>query len=694
MQATPRLSADNMHLPNHPIIGRLAIALLAALFGMTSVATADDAEFQRTLSAFAQQHCTDCHGGDEPEGELSLDDETLAVMAASADQLETLIDVIDLGEMPPEDASQPEPEEREQIVETLRKQLRHVVEEAERDGQASQTAIRRMNRFQYNNAVIDLFELKCIVFTLPERVMRDQRGYFDPASGRMPDRIAVGSRPLGKSQMIERRLAGVAAFPQDLRAEHGFDNQADHLSLSPLLLESFLSLSRSIVESPDFNQRNVGIWKAFFMAPGNDTDIDQALTNRLRPFLQRAFRSSIDQQTVDRYAAFAGDRIKQGDDFTEAMKQTASAVIASPRFFYLGGDSAPEQDNAVARSYRIANRLSFFLWASIPDEELLSLAAQGELTDPEMVVKQTDRMMLDKRLKRFCDAFPSQWLQIERIISSIPNRKQFSDFYFSKYRSSMHMMLEPLLVFETVLIEDRSILELIDAPFSYRSRRLDQFYYANTNNLPGNAGSVGSIDFHRVPNEDRRYGGVITNAAVMTMTSSPTRTQPITRGAWLATVIFNNPPEPPPADVPPLDEHPKGDLAELSLRKRLKLHRERASCAGCHEKIDPLGFALENFGPTGKWREQDANANPVDMAGTLFGKHDFKTVVEFKDAILNEKDRYARGFTGHLLAYALARPSDASDTLTIDQIVDESATTDYSIKSLFRGVVTSGPFMQ
>lgn len=694
MLALYRLPAVNMHLSMNPTISRLATALLATLLGVTASATAEDSDIEQTLSAFVQQHCTDCHGGDEPEGELSLDDETLSVMAGSADQLETLIDVIDLGEMPPEDAPQPEADQREQIVEALREQLREVVENSEHDGPASLTAIRRMNRFQYNNAVQDLFDLKCIVFTLPERVMRDQRGYFNPANGRMPDRVAVGSRPLGKSQMIERRLAGVAAFPQDLRAEHGFDNQADHLSLSPLLLESFLRLSRSIIESPDFNQRNVGIWRAFFVEPGSNADLDEVLATRLRPFLQRAFRSTIDQQTVDRYAAFASHRIAQGDDFTEAMKQTASAVIASPRFFYLGADSATEQDNAVFRSYRIANRLSFFLWGSIPDEELLSLAAQGELTDPETVIQQADRMMRDKRLKRFCDAFPSQWLQIERIISSIPNRQQFPDFYFSKYRSSMHMMLEPLLVFETVLIEDRSILELIDAPFSYRSKRLDQLYYANQNNLPGNVGSVTSIDFHRVPNEDRRYGGVITNAAVMTMTSSPTRTQPITRGAWLATVIFNNPPEPPPADVPPLDEHPKGDLATLSLRERLQLHRERASCAGCHEKIDPLGFALENFGPTGKWREQDANANPVDMAGTLFGKHEFATVVEFKDAILTEKDRYARGFTGHLLAYALARPSNASDTLTIDQIVESSESTNYSIKSLLRGVVTSQPFMQ
>ena len=160
-----------------------------------------------------------------------------------------------------------------------------------------------MTRFQYNNAVTDLFQLKCAVFTLPERLMRSYPGSFRPETGKMAAVVRVGNRPLGKSQLIEPRLAGVAAFPQDLRAEHGYDNQADHLSLSPLLMEAFLTLGQSITESPDFGPKNVGIWQSFFAAPQEDDDLDAQLHERLQRFLSKAFRQPIDEPTLNRYVA-------------------------------------------------------------------------------------------------------------------------------------------------------------------------------------------------------------------------------------------------------------------------------------------------------------------------------------------------------------------------------------------------------
>ena len=269
--------------------------------------------------------------------------------------------------------------------------------------------------------------------------------------------------------------------------------------------------------------------------------------------------------------------------FTDSMKSVASAAIASPQFLYLYHRDAGEQD-----LYALASRLSFFLWGSIPDDELLSLAKQGKLRQTDVLAQEVERMLNDKKVKRFCDSFPSQWLQLERIISSQPNREQFPDFYFAKFRYSMHMMLEPLLVFETILVENRSVLELIHSPFSYRSGQLDSLYYEGRGGVKSRGGPT-VIPFQRVAVKNHREGGVITTAAVMTMTSGPERTKPITRGAWLAAVIFNDPPEPPPADAPPLGESPSADERELTLRERLVLHRERASCAGCHEQIDPLG---------------------------------------------------------------------------------------------------------
>ena len=184
----------------------------------------------------------------------------------------------------------------------------------------------------------------------------------------------------------------------------------------------------------------------------------------------------------------------------------------------------------------------------------------------------------------------------------------------------------------------------------------------------------------------------ITNAAVMTMTSGPDETKPITRGAWIAGVIFNDPPEPPPADVPPL-EHQKEGTENLTMRERFAAHRERADCAGCHAQLDPLGFAFENFDPVGRWREKYENGRQVDASGTLFRKHRFSNVVEFKQALLEEKDRFTRGFAEHLLSFALGREITPADSPALDKLVAQTISDEYRIRTLIEGVVQSAPFV-
>ncbi|MCA8990264.1 MAG: DUF1592 domain-containing protein, partial [Planctomycetaceae bacterium] len=199
---------------------------------------------------------------------------------------------------------------------------------------------------------------------------------------------------------------------------------------------------------------------------------------------------------------------------------------------YLYDTSHPERGAAPVEvdDFELASRLSFFFWGSIPDEALLEIAASGRLSEQDTLAAQIDRMLLDKRMKRFCDSFPSQWLQLDRLVSSVPDRNRFPDFYFSKYRLSMHMMLEPLLIFETVFVENRPITQLIDSDFTYRTAKLDQAYGPLNCASGKNSGDqVTTLTFQRLPVTDRRNGGVITNAAVMTMTSGPERTKPITR---------------------------------------------------------------------------------------------------------------------------------------------------------------------
>ena len=638
-----------------------------------------------------ESYCIECHGmKGKVKGEVNLISFTEGKdLKGDPELLQTIMEVIDFGEMPPEGNQPIDNTERKMIVAELKKLLAESVSGSEKD--LVKAPIRRMTRFQYANAVKDLLELKVEVFPLPEKMMRDRSGYFKPASGKMPAKMMVSSRPLGKSGLIEPRMDGVAPFPQDLRAEHGYDTQGDHLSLSPLLMEDFFRLSQSIVKSPSFNPKNVGVWTQYFEKSKRGINQMDELKSRLQHLLKRAFRAPVDDKTFSKYYSFAEQEMNKGMEMGDAMKDVFSAILASPRFLYLydrGGEESREPESR--QNLDLASRLSFFLWGSVPDDQLLDVAMEATLSQDEQLTKQVDRMLTDEKLKRFCDSFPTQWLQLDRIISAVPDEKKYRDFYYGPplYRTTMDMMMEPLLLFETVLIEDRSVLELIDSNYTFRSARLSKWYGDAPN---GKLGGPVTIRFTRQSVKDRRHGGLITNGAVMTMTSGPLETKPITRGAWVAGVIFNSPPPPPPAEVPPLPEEKEVDDS-LTLRERFADHRERADCAGCHEKLDPLGFALENFDPVGRWREKYHNGREVDASGTLFRSHKFSNIIEFKDAILKEKNRFVRGLAGHLLAFGLGRELNPSDSLALDEIVESVEGENYSMKSLIHAVVKSKPF--
>ena len=675
-------------------IGTMVLAWAgASLAGTPLAAKSVEAEVEKgtlTRNLFSS-HCIQCHGKDgKVKGKVDLLKYSAgADLRDEPELLQAVLDAIDFGEMPPEDEKQIPLPIRDSALSHLQALLN---ESVGKDPVFATTRIRRMNRFQYANAVQDLLKLKVSVFPLPEKMMRDRSGYFNKAiKGGMPDSLTVSSRPLGKSGLIEPRLSGVGPFPQDLRAEHGYDNQADHLSLSPLLMEAFFQLSRTIVTSSTFGPKTVGIWKDFFQAPPEEEeDLEKVLTARLKPFLTQAFRRPVKKETLKRYRSHALSSLKKGASFEATMKDVVSAVLASPRFLYLY-DSLGEQEEALSGEALLASRLSFFLWVSLPDEELLELARTGRLSDPKVLDGQLDRMLSDPKLKRFCDSFPTQWLQLDRIISAVPDEKTYPDFYYAppSYRTTMDMMMEPLLLFETVLLEDRPVLDFIDANYTYRSARLRKWLGEE----PGaKIGGPVSMQFFRQPLSDRRQGGMITNSAVMTMTSGPHETKPITRGAWLAGVIFNSPPPPPPADVPPLPKVEKEDEG-LTLRQRFSAHRERADCAGCHEKLDPLGFALENFDPVGRWRSDYESGLRVDSEGVLFRRHEFGDVVEFKDAILKEKERFVRALGGHMLTFALGRELAPADSPALDEIAQKVSTKEYRMKALIKAVVQSEPFL-
>ena len=663
----------------------LVFAVLAALAGL-SLGVDTKGLFHTEIQPFFQQHCIKCHGeGEKIKGKLDLRTYSdHAELLKDADRIEDIISVIEEGEMPPEEEPKIDEKTRVDILEGLNKTLAEAIKSSQ---SSSQTPIRRMNRFQYANAVKDLLKLKVEVYPLPERMMRDRSNYFKPQTGKIPSKITVSSRPLGKSGLIEPRLSGVAPFPQDLRAEHGFDNRGDHLSLSPLLMESFLNLSRSIVLSENFNRKTCGVWPSLFEEPKEKDRTNEIINERLNHFITRAFRRPVDPATLSRYSSHTTDLIKSGSSFLDAMKETVSAILASPRFLYLY-----DSESKHSKDYELATRLSFFLWGSIPDDMLIERAASGDLSNPGVLRAQVERMLLDGKLKRFCDSFPSQWLQLDRIISSVPDPKKYPDFYYAppNYRTTMDMMMEPLLLFETILVEDRPITDLIDSDYSYRSKRLSKWYDSE---VEGRLGGPVTMAFERVSINDRKEGGVITSAAVMTMTSGPEETKPITRGAWISGVIFNDPPEPPPADVPTLENDDSELAKQMTLRERFASHRDNPDCAGCHKKLDPLGFALENFDAVGRWRDQYHNGREVDSSGILFRKHKFNDVVEFKDAIMSEKDRFTKALVSHLLSFSLGRKLSAFDSPAVDLVAKKVKESDYSLRVMIHEIVQSDPFL-
>lgn len=667
------------------LLGYAIATATFVVFGNVASANPSADQFQ----AIVAEHCHQCHGGEKTKGKVDL----VAMkqpedLHQNAELMETMIAVLHDGEMPPEDEPPLAEGERAQLI----TYLEGLLNKSLTSEPFEPTPISRMNRFQYNNAVVDLLGLTRDVFWMPERMMRRRSDYFKPEDRKMPDTVRVQNRPLGKDHDGERPegFKDVAAFPQDRRAEHGFDNRADHLTLSPLLMEQFLQLSHSIVESKDLNAKECRTWDSFFTQPDEGEPI-AVIRERLTTFLRRAFRRPVEEETLDRFVTFASKELENGASFTETMKTLVGAAIASPEFLYLYNVEASNEPSERQKidDFELASRLSFFLWVSIPDDALLDLAMAGRLSEPETLAAQIDRMLIDPRAARFCDIFPGQWLQLDRLVSSIPDPEKYAYFYYLGYRASMHMMMEPLLLFETAYIEDRSIIELLDPKFTWQTDHLRTAYEG----AKPKDESAQTLTYKRVPIDDPRQGGVITNAAVMTMTSTPDRSLPITRGTWVNTVIFNDPPEPPPADVPPLPEADEEALSKLTIRERFVEHRKREDCRGCHRQIDPLGFALENYGPTGIWRQHYQNGRAIDASGKVFGKYEFESVVDFKEIILKEKRRFVRGFAAHLLSFALGRELGPADSPALDKIADHAMDGKDSLRSMMKMVAMSEPFL-
>lgn len=410
--------------------------------------------------------------------------------------------------------------------------------------------------------------------------------------------------------------------------------------------------------------------------------------------LPRAYRRPTKQGEVDFILDIVRKELEAGLAYDEAMRVGLIAMLCSPEFLLLA--EPPSGENPVEQKFEIdafqlASRLSYFLWSSMPDEELFGLARSGKLRDSAMIQQQVERMLLDPKADAFVQHFAAQWFKTEEFARFAPDDRLYRKVYSPKFLGlDEDLRQEPLAVFRELLKQDGSVLEILDADWTMLNERLASFY-----GIPGVKGQ----QFRRVllP-EDSHRGGLLGMAGVHRWGSDGVRTKPVERGKYLLDVLFNDPPPPPPPNAGEVEPNIQGE--NLTVRERLKQHQKIESCANCHRGIDPYGLALENFNVIGEWRERQdgedthwgAKAPPIDASGVLPSGRQFSDFEEFKTALLEQKERFLRGLTEKMFIYALGRTLEASDRAAIDRVVEQMKQNEYSLRTLIVGIATSQPF--
>jgi hypothetical protein len=404
----------------------------------------------------------------------------------------------------------------------------------------------------------------------------------------------------------------------------------------------------------------------------------------LAKFLPRAFRRAVTQAEIDRYLTMYDRAAERGDPYEERVKLALKTVLVSPAFLFHMEQSTDSPAIQPLNSYEIASRLSYFLWSTMPDDELLRLAEQNALQDPRMLAAQVDRMLDDSRSRTFANSFIGQWLGTKDVGGRVaPTITETQHYYNPEVAADLRE--EPVLFFHHILDENRSLIDLLNAGYTFLNDRLVTFY-----DLAGQLKNPPGSNFQKVQWPDNRRAGIFGLGSVLAMTSNFKATNPVVRGAWILETVFGTTVPPPPLDVPPL-EKAFDKTEKLTMRQKLARHRENPTCAACHNLMDPIGFALENYDWLGRWRDTD-NGLPIDASAKLPTGETFSGPVEFRNVLLNRKDEFVAHFTGKMLGYALGRSLLDPDQCTIQRITNALKADSYGARTLIREIVLSIPF--
>lgn len=427
------------------------------------------------------------------------------------------------------------------------------------------------------------------------------------------------------------------------------------------------------VSGPFFEEWPTPAWSTIVGKEGFESEKTRSILER---FATRAYRRPASEEEIERLMRVVENRLEKGHSAFQAMKDGLKAALCAPAFLYLEESKTEGSDRL--DDYGLAARLSYFLWASCPDDALMGLASKGRLNRPRVLESQIERMLRDPKSNRFVSGFLDSWLTLRSLGDAPPDRNRFEVYY--QKNLEMAMRRETELFARHILDENLSVDRFLDADFSFANEDLAKLY--GVDNVEGD-------EFRRIDFEDPRRGGLLGQASILTVTANGVDTSPVLRGVWLLENLLGTPPSPPPPDVEPLDPDIRGTT---TIREQLTKHRETQACNECHRKIDPLGFALENFDAIGQWRSKYGDRAAIDASGKLPSGETFHDVVEFKKALITRSALFRRALVEKMLAYGLGRRIEIVDRPAVDDILSELEAEGSGFRDLVRLIATNDTF--
>lgn len=615
-------------------------------------------KYEAEVFPLVKKYCIECHNAETTEGALNLTELESPAKAVESLVWQRVVDRVLNNEMPPAGSPMPPNPEQQTVVRWIQSLISHD------DGNCNKLASdlntsfyrgsvmsRRLTRAEYNHSIRDL--------------------------------IGLDLRPAD-------------AFPADGSGGEGFDTVGDTLFTSTILLEKYIEAAQQVMQAalPDTPVEQLTPQLAEVRRRLLPTEPSDQLVPRdaartcLQQFVRRAYRRpAADEDLVGPLKLF-DKAVARGDSYTASMRLALTSVLSSPYFLFLAEPEPAESGVHPLAGPPLAARLAYFLWCSTPDDELLALGESGEITKDEVLKAQVQRMLADPRSRDMAANFTTQWLGLDRKVEL--DREKFPEF---DAELAAEMQQEILAFAYGVFSQNRSLLHFLDAEYTYVSPRLALLYgvpFATEDSAIATDLPSLPQGWQKVALADRNRGGLTGMAGIHAMTSYPRRTSPVLRGKWVLADLLGNKVPPPPPDVPtlPPDDAPQQGL---TLRQQFELHRKNEQCASCHNKIDPLGFALENFDPLGRWRNE-IGGTPIDTQGQLPSGESFNSPAEMKQALLNRKHEFLRSLTQKMLCYALGREINRFDQCVIRETITELEQNEFRSSVLFEKIVLSYPF--